>query len=81
MRMRAKFTLPDLEERLQALADGATIQISRFDYERLFGMNDAALGRLRNFAKGHHCVASFADSAVLFRKRGATAGDSLPLRN
>jgi hypothetical protein len=66
--MRPKFTLPDLEERLQALESGAIMQISRNDYERLFGLNDAALGRLRNFARSHQCVASFADLVVLFRK-------------
>jgi hypothetical protein len=43
-------------------------QITRSDYDRLFGLNDVALGRLRNFAKTHSCVASFADHAILFRK-------------
>jgi hypothetical protein len=45
------FMLLELEERLDALTDGAIRQISRNDYERLFGTNDAALGRfarLRN---------------------------------
>lgn len=65
---RGKFTLPELEGKLEALRNGALVQIDRTDYERLFGLNDAALGRLRNFARGHQCVASFADSAVLFRK-------------
>jgi hypothetical protein len=67
--MRRNFTLPELEERLGELQNGALVQISRRDYERLFGLNNAALGRLRNFARGHECVASFADSAVFFRKR------------
>ena len=69
--MRSNFTLPDLETRLQELQDGALVQISLRDYERLFGLNDAALGRLRNFCRGHQCVASFADTAILFRKRVA----------
>ncbi|OAE99924.1 hypothetical protein AYJ54_32065 [Bradyrhizobium centrolobii] len=73
--MRPKFTLPDLEEKLQALQDGALVQIRRRDYERLFGLNDAALGRLRNFAHGHKCVASFADTAILFRKRVASVDE------
>jgi hypothetical protein len=77
--MRPKFTLPELEKQLQTLKDGGTINISRYDYERLFGVNDAAIGRLRNFARSHHCVASFADTAVLLRKRlTATDEDSAP---
>jgi hypothetical protein len=70
--MRSKLTLPDLEERLQELQGGAIVQITRCDYERLFGLNDAALGRLRNFARGHQYVASFAGTAILFRKRVAS---------
>lgn len=66
---RREFTLPELEQRLDELGDGAVSQIGRRDYERLFGLNDAAVGRLRNFARGHQCVASFADGAVVFRKR------------
>jgi hypothetical protein len=48
---RRNFTLPDLEERLDALAEGALHQITRHDYERLFGVNNAALGRLRNLMR------------------------------
>jgi hypothetical protein len=73
--MRPRFTLPDLEQRLRELQDGALVEISRGDYERLFGFNDAALGRLRNFASGHQCVASFADTAILFRKRVASVDE------
>jgi hypothetical protein len=66
---RFDFTLPELEQRLDGLADGALHQITRRDYERLFGANSAALGRLRNFAKSHECVASFSDAIVAFRKQ------------
>ena len=67
--MRRNFTLLELEERLDALGEGALHQISRRDYERLFGANDVALGRLRNFGKLHACAASFAaDEGILFRK-------------
>ncbi len=69
---RRNFTLPELEHNLEALTAGDLLQITRKDYERLFGLNDAALGRLRNFASSHACVASFADEAVLFRKRVQT---------
>ena len=62
------FTLPELEQNLEALQEGGMLQMSREDYERLFGTNSAALGRLRNFVKGHECVASFADDTVIFRR-------------
>jgi hypothetical protein len=71
--MARTLTLPLLEARLQDLQKGGFIRISREDYRNLFGFNDAAMGRLRNFARGHQCIASFADSAVLFRKRTGSA--------
>jgi hypothetical protein len=67
--MRQTLTLPELDQRLDGLAEGGVHQITRRDYEHLFGFNDAALGRLRYFAKNHACIASFADEAVLFRKK------------
>jgi hypothetical protein len=67
--LRAKFTLPELQEQLDGLAEGGLFQISRWDYERLFGINNVAATRLRNFAKSHACVASYADNAILFRKQ------------
>ena len=69
---RGRFTLPELEAGLEALQNGAILQIDRVDYERLFGLNHVALDRLRHFARGHQCVPSFADTAVLFRKRIAS---------
>lgn len=70
--MRRNFTLPELQDSLDGMREGALLQISRRDDERLFGLNDVAVARLRNFARGHDCVASFADAAVLFRKRIAS---------
>jgi hypothetical protein len=35
----------------------------------LFGANDVAAARLLHFARGHACVASHADAAILFRKK------------
>jgi len=67
--LRARFTLPELQEQLDNLAEGAVLQISGWDYERLFGVNDVAAARLRNFATLHACVASHAKSAILSRKR------------
>ena len=63
------FTLPDLEDRLDSLTEGALCQLSARDYERLFGVNHAAKGRVRNFAKLHACIVSFTDKDVLFRKQ------------
>jgi len=61
-------TLPELDRTLDELPEGAVHHVTRRDYERLFGFNDAALGRLRIFAKGHACIPSFTDEAILFRK-------------
>ena len=74
--LRANFSLPELQEKLDQLADGALVQISGWDYERLFGTNDVAALRLRHFAKGHSCVASHADTAILFRKNILQRGES-----
>ncbi len=67
--LRANFTLPELQEKLDALAEGSLLQISVRDYVRLFGTNDVAAARLRHFAKGHACAVSHADTAILFRKK------------
>jgi len=40
----------------------------RMILRRAVGTNSAALGRLRNFVKGHECVASFAEDTVIFRR-------------
>ena len=44
--LRANFTLPELQEKLDKLAEGALLQISGRDYQRLFGTNDVAAARL-----------------------------------
>ncbi|MBR0955836.1 hypothetical protein JQ566_00660 [Bradyrhizobium japonicum] len=62
---------------MEALQNGALVQIDRADYERLFGLNDVALGRLRNFARSHQCIVSFADTVVLFRKHIASVEERL----
>jgi hypothetical protein len=66
--MYGNFTLPELENKLESLVEGALLAISARDYERLFGTNDAAFGRVRNFAKAHSCVTSPAEHGILFRK-------------
>ena len=74
---KRNFTLVELQLRLDALSEGAVLQIAHRDYERLFGVNDVAMGRL------HACAASFADGAVLFRKKiqsAARAASPPPLK-
>ena len=68
-RLRLKFTLPELQEQLDELPEGALLQISRRDFERLFGSNDVAATLLRNFAVSHACVVAHANAAILFRKQ------------
>ena len=65
---RRSLTLAELDDRLDGLAEDALHQITRPEYERLFGANDVALGRLRNLAKIHSCMANFTDNVILFRK-------------
>jgi hypothetical protein len=74
--MMRHLTLPELEERLEGLTAGSLFEIGSRDYERLFGTNDAAAARLRNFARSHACVISHSNSAILFRKQIAEVGDS-----
>ena len=74
--MRWNFTLPGLEAKLDVLADGALLRISARDYRRLFGTNDAAAACLRNFARGHACVANHASGAILFRKKLVQSDES-----
>jgi hypothetical protein len=72
-KMRWNFTLPELQEKLDGLQEGSLFQISARDYERLFGTNSAAVGRLRNFARGHACVANHSNDAI-FVPEAACAG-------
>jgi len=74
--MRRNFTLPELEERLDRLTSGSLFEIGAGYYERLFGTNDAAVARLRNFARSHACVVSHSNNTILFRKQIAAVGDS-----
>jgi hypothetical protein len=75
---RQPITLPQLDRKLDSLTEGAWLEITRDDYERLFGLNDVAIRRLRHFANSHACVASFADSIVLFRKKARLQRRDVP---
>lgn len=60
--------LPDLEHRLERLKPEQAYRLRHADFVRLFGMNDAALGRLANFAKGHDCLTSWSSAGLSFEK-------------
>lgn len=78
--LRWNFTLPERHAQLDQLTEGTLFQISARDYERLFGTNDVAVARLRNFARGHACVANHSNCAILFRKKLVSPDDSRQLR-
>ena len=47
--MRTDITLPELERKLDGLKEDGLYHLSRGEYERISGMNDAALGLLAEF--------------------------------
>jgi hypothetical protein len=62
------FTLPSLQKRLDDLEPDEMLVVSKADFDRLFGVDDAAVGRLKNFADGHNCMATWSRSDLRFRK-------------
>jgi hypothetical protein len=74
--LRANFVLPELQEKLDRLAAGALLEISSWDYQRLFGTDDVAAARLRHFARLHECVANHGPKSIVFRKKLAQQDDS-----
>jgi hypothetical protein len=66
--MRKDYTLPELQEQLNGLKEGELFGVSDADCERLFGLNDVAMGRIANFAKGHRCVVGHSERGIYFRK-------------
>ncbi len=62
-------TLPDLQARLDSLEPGDVVYIARKEFARLFGTNDAALGRLKIFVEGHNCVATWDKAGLKLRKQ------------
>jgi hypothetical protein len=67
------FTLPALQEHLDELRAGEVVYIKQADFNRLFGVNDAALGRLKNFAAGHDCMAIWTRYGLQFQKQQGPA--------
>lgn len=66
--MSGEWTLPYIQERLDALRAGQDFSLSRDDKVRLFGLNDAAVGRIHGFARSHGCHPIYFGGGVMFRK-------------
>ena len=67
--MQKQRTLPDIEMDIYALNPGETAELTRGDFTRLFGVNDAARGRLANFARLHNCAAMWNGETLILQKR------------
>ena len=70
------FTLPDRQARLDALDIRESLQLARDDFERLFGVNDAAFGRLRGFAESHNSMTTHRHSGIGFVQTPGSALDA-----
>lgn len=69
-------TLPALQAVLDGLADGQVLHLTNADCERLFGVNDALVGRVANFARGHNCIVFWGGTGLTFRRQPwAAAGE------
>ncbi|MGH1570422.1 hypothetical protein ACRAWG_06825 [Methylobacterium sp. P31] len=66
--------LPDLQAALDRLGMEHTLRLTLDDCDRLFGINDAVVGQVSNFARGHGCTAIWDASGLLFRRLPPTAG-------
>lgn len=76
--MSEPLTMPALDDELSQLQPGHTFPLTNADFVRLFGTNDAARGRLRNFARGHNCVTTRAKGGVQFKKLPPAVATFLP---
>jgi hypothetical protein len=73
--MHDMLTLPGLQNALDAFPRDGSLAIAKRDIERLFGLNDVAVGRIANFARGHGCKAILREDILTFSKH---AEPSLP---
>ncbi|CCE06124.1 hypothetical protein BRAS3843_1600006 [Bradyrhizobium sp. STM 3843] len=53
---------------LDHLVPGQGLHLARADVERMFGFNDVAVGRIRNFATGHNCAFAWSETGLQFLK-------------
>jgi hypothetical protein len=61
-------SLPLLQTQLDHLVPGQGLHLATSEVERMFGLNDVATGRIRNFAEGHGCMFAWSGSGVQFVK-------------
>jgi hypothetical protein len=66
--MTSRLTLPVLQIQLDQLRPGQGLHLPTAEVERLFGLNDVANGRIRNFAKEHNCAFAWSDTGLQFLK-------------
>jgi len=61
-------SLPLLQMQLDCLVPGQGLHLATSDVEQMFGLNDVAAGRIKNFAEGHGCMFAWSGSGVQFVK-------------
>ena len=66
--MTEPLSLPLLQMQLDHLVPGQGLHLPTSEVERMFGYNDVANGRIRNFAEGHRCMFAWSGSGVQFVK-------------
>lgn len=62
-------TLPALQAVLDGLKEGQSLRLTNAECERLFGVNDALVGRVANFARGHNCIVFWGGTGLTFRRQ------------
>ncbi|MHB2205296.1 hypothetical protein [Methylobacterium sp. CM6257] len=67
-------TLPALQAALDGLGTGQALRLTGADCDRLFGVNDALVGRVANFARGHGCSVVWDDAGLTFRRQPRATG-------
>jgi hypothetical protein len=72
--MSGEWTLPLVQDRLDDLAPGQEFTLTKDDFVRLFGLNDAAVQRIRRFAESHRCHTLFDGRQLIFRKNCLSNG-------
>jgi hypothetical protein len=66
--MARPLTLPVLQMQLDQLMPGQGLHLPMVEVERIFGLNDVASGRIKNFATGHNCAFAWLETGVQFLK-------------
>ena len=66
--MSGEWTLPLVQERLDALAPCEDFSLTMAEVTRLFGLNNVAVRRIKRFADSHRCHAIYDGRQLIFRK-------------